>query len=73
MDSAPAAAGVTRAIQILRADLIRAMKLLGCASSAISRVVVTVPEAWTPALNVRPNRSPFSFVWSFSAGAPRDF
>jgi len=43
-------AGVTRAIQILRADLIRAMKLLGCASVRdLDGSYVTVPEAWTAA------------------------
>jgi L-lactate dehydrogenase (cytochrome) len=40
-------AGVTRAIQILRADVIRAMKLLGCpAVSQLDASYVTVPEAW---------------------------
>jgi L-lactate dehydrogenase (cytochrome) len=43
-------AGVTRAIQILRADLIRAMKLLGCGSVRdLDASYVTVPQAWTAA------------------------
>ena len=40
-------AGVTRAIQILRADLIRTLKLLGCASVAkLDRSFVEAPAAW---------------------------
>jgi L-lactate dehydrogenase (cytochrome) len=40
--------GVTRAIDILRADVIRTMKLLGCASiSALDRTSVDVPSTWT--------------------------
>jgi len=40
-------AGVTRAIQILRADLIRTLKLLGCASVAdLNASHVTVPADW---------------------------
>jgi L-lactate dehydrogenase (cytochrome) len=43
-------AGVTRAIQILRADLIRAMKLLGCPSvKELDSTYVTVPADWMPA------------------------
>ena len=39
--------GVTRAIDILRADIIRTMKLLGCASiSALDRSWVDVPSTW---------------------------
>src|SRR5213594_2005152 len=41
------AAGVTRAIQILRADLVRTLKLLGCASvGALDRSYVEIPTAW---------------------------
>ena len=37
--------GVTRAIDILRADLLRTLKLLGCASSAeLDRSVLELPE-----------------------------
>jgi isopentenyl diphosphate isomerase/L-lactate dehydrogenase-like FMN-dependent dehydrogenase len=40
-------AGVTRAIQILRNDLIRTLKLLGCPSvSALDRSYVTYPQSW---------------------------
>jgi len=40
-------AGVTRAIQILRADLIRTLKLLGCASvGKLDRSFVEAPAAW---------------------------
>src|SRR5437899_773122 len=40
-------AGVTRAIQILRSDIIRTMKLLGCGSAAkLDRSYVEVPESW---------------------------
>jgi isopentenyl diphosphate isomerase/L-lactate dehydrogenase-like FMN-dependent dehydrogenase len=39
--------GVTRAIQILRNDLIRTLKLLGCPStSALDGSYVTYPESW---------------------------
>ena len=42
-------AGVTRAIQILRADLIRTMKLLGCPSvGELDATYVTVPREWVP-------------------------
>ena len=42
-------AGVTRAIQILRADLIRTMKLLGCPSvGELNATYVTVPREWVP-------------------------
>jgi isopentenyl diphosphate isomerase/L-lactate dehydrogenase-like FMN-dependent dehydrogenase len=38
---------VTRAIQILRNDLIRTLKLLGCSSvSALDRSYVTYPQSW---------------------------
>jgi L-lactate dehydrogenase (cytochrome) len=41
-------AGVARAIEILRADLIRTLKLLGCASVAeLDRSYVDVPADWT--------------------------
>jgi L-lactate dehydrogenase (cytochrome) len=40
-------AGVTRAIQILRADVIRTLKLLGCASIRdLDRSYVDVPSTW---------------------------
>jgi L-lactate dehydrogenase (cytochrome) len=40
-------AGVTRAIEILRADLIRTLKLLGCASIAdLDRSFIDVPVGW---------------------------
>jgi len=39
--------GVTRAIEILRADLIRTLKLLGCASTTeLDRSYVDVPADW---------------------------
>ena len=41
------AAGVARAIEILRTDIIRTMKLLGCASvRELDRSFVEVPEEW---------------------------
>jgi len=40
-------AGVARAIDILRADLVRTLKLLGCASVAeLDRSYVDVPADW---------------------------
>jgi L-lactate dehydrogenase (cytochrome) len=40
-------AGVARAIEILQADLLRTIKLLGCPSSAaLDRSYVDVPEGW---------------------------
>ena len=40
-------AGVTRAIEILRADLIRTLKLLGCLSIAeLDRSFIDVPADW---------------------------
>lgn len=40
-------AGVTRAIDILRTDIVRTMKLLGCASvSALDRSYVSPPRDW---------------------------
>jgi L-lactate dehydrogenase (cytochrome) len=40
-------AGVTRAIEILRADVIRTLKLLGCAStSKLDRSFVDIPADW---------------------------
>jgi isopentenyl diphosphate isomerase/L-lactate dehydrogenase-like FMN-dependent dehydrogenase len=40
-------AGVARAIQILRADLVRTLKLLGCASvGALDRSYAEAPAAW---------------------------
>jgi isopentenyl diphosphate isomerase/L-lactate dehydrogenase-like FMN-dependent dehydrogenase len=45
--AAAGAAGVTRAIEILRADLIRTMKLLGCKSIVdLSTRYVDVPHEW---------------------------
>ena len=44
---AAGSAGVARAIEILRADLIRTLKLLGCASVAdLDRSFVDVPQDW---------------------------
>jgi isopentenyl diphosphate isomerase/L-lactate dehydrogenase-like FMN-dependent dehydrogenase len=43
-------AGVTKAIQILRADVIRALKLLGCPSiGELDESYVTYPADWRPA------------------------
>jgi len=40
-------AGVSRAIDILRADVIRTMKLLGCASlSDLNRSLIDIPAGW---------------------------
>ena len=40
-------AGVARAIEILRADLDRTLKLLGCASARdLDRSYVSVPKSW---------------------------
>jgi L-lactate dehydrogenase (cytochrome) len=48
--------GVARAISILRADVIRTMKLLGCASvSELDRSYVDVPPSWDA---VRDERQP---------------
>jgi L-lactate dehydrogenase (cytochrome) len=47
-------AGVTRAIDILRTDLVRTMKLLGCASVAeLDRSYVDVPADWQPTASHR--------------------
>ena len=41
-------AGVARAIDILRTDLVRTLKLLGCSSVAeLDRSYVDVPAEWT--------------------------
>jgi len=41
-------AGVTRALEILRADMERTLKLLGCASvNELDRSYVDVPESWS--------------------------
>jgi isopentenyl diphosphate isomerase/L-lactate dehydrogenase-like FMN-dependent dehydrogenase len=46
---AAGAAGVTRAIEILRADVTRTMKLLGVSTvGELNRSLVDVPEAWLP-------------------------
>ena len=40
-------AGVSRAIEIMRADLVRTLKLLGCASVAeLGETYVDVPREW---------------------------
>jgi len=53
-------AGVSRAIEILRADLIRTIKLLGCPStSALNRSFIDVPSDW---LVDRPVPTPLSAV-----------
>jgi isopentenyl diphosphate isomerase/L-lactate dehydrogenase-like FMN-dependent dehydrogenase len=45
-------AGVTRAIEILRADLVRTMALLGCESVAeLNRSYVDVPASWATQLS----------------------
>jgi L-lactate dehydrogenase (cytochrome) len=45
---AAGATGVARAIEILRTDIIRTMKLLGCASvRELDRSFIDVPEDWT--------------------------
>ena len=44
--------GVARAIDILRTDLVRTLRLLGCPStSALDRSYVDVPSAWTSGLS----------------------
>ena len=41
--------GVARAIEILKSDIIRTMKLLGCDSVAkLDRSFVTIPDHWEP-------------------------
>jgi L-lactate dehydrogenase (cytochrome) len=48
--AAAGAPGVTRAIAILRADVERTMKLLGCASlSDLDQTYVDVPRDWPSA------------------------
>ena len=48
--------GVARAIEILRADVVRTLKLLGCASTAeLDRSFVDVPADWLPASQPRPS------------------
>ena len=43
-------AGVNRAVEILRADLVRTLKLLGCESTAaLTRDYIEVPAGWRPA------------------------
>jgi L-lactate dehydrogenase (cytochrome) len=47
--AAAGGAGVARAIEILRTDLVRTLKLLGCASVAeLDRSYVDVPRDWLP-------------------------
>ena len=49
-------AGVAAAIQILRADLVRTMKLLGCASLAeLGRAHIDLPADW-PQISTAPSR-----------------
>ncbi len=44
---AAGAAGVARSIEILRTDVVRTMKLLGCDSvSKLDRSLVTIPDSW---------------------------
>ena len=63
-------AGVARAIEILRADLIRTIKLLGCPSTtALDASYVDVPSDW---LVDRPGSRPpqtGDTEWSFESGA----
>jgi L-lactate dehydrogenase (cytochrome) len=48
------AAGVTRAVEVLRADIVRTLKLLGCASlTDLDRSYVDVPLDWLAARMVR--------------------
>jgi L-lactate dehydrogenase (cytochrome) len=48
-------AGVTRALDILRADLVRTLKLLGCASVAeLDRSYVDVPAEWLASSHQQP-------------------
>ena len=50
--SAAGGPGVARAIEILRADLVRTMKLLGCDTVAkLDRSYVDVPRGWTAGLD----------------------
>lgn len=47
-------AGVHRAIEILRSDIVRTLKLLGCASvAALDRSYVGVPPEWEPTRDAR--------------------
>jgi isopentenyl diphosphate isomerase/L-lactate dehydrogenase-like FMN-dependent dehydrogenase len=47
-------AGVTRALEILRADVVRSMKLLGCGSVAeLNRSYVDIPASWATAAEYR--------------------
>ena len=49
--AAAGGAGVARAIDILRSDLIRTLKLLGCGSVAeLDRSYVDVPAEWLPGI-----------------------
>ena len=44
--------GVARAVEILRSDLTRTLKLLGCAAStSLDRSYIDVPSAWTHAVS----------------------
>lgn len=54
-------AGVARAIEILRADLVRTLKLLGCESvAALDRSYVDVPAEWRAAPAYAANANPFN-------------
>jgi isopentenyl diphosphate isomerase/L-lactate dehydrogenase-like FMN-dependent dehydrogenase len=56
--SAAGGAGVARAIDILRADLIRTLKLLGCPSVAeLDRSYVDVPADWLRKFGTRPEQN----------------
>jgi len=51
---AAGASGVQRAIEILRSDILRTLKLLGCASvAALDRSYVGVPLEWEPTRDAR--------------------
>jgi len=48
-------AGVARAIEILRTELVRTLKLLGCESTAaLDRSYVNVPPDWHPPVAPKP-------------------
>src|SRR5205823_12081650 len=50
--------GVARAIEILRTDLVRTLKLLGCASIAeLDRSYVDVPADWLGKFGTRPEQN----------------
>src|SRR3954468_21776992 len=54
-------AGVSRALEILRADLVRTLRLLGCASIAeLDASYVDVPAAWALERSSRERMQPRS-------------